>query len=112
MSDTPLLTIRKFTSRVRLFRLSTGKDPHYDLTIRVGDVGEDDTAPDGVFRPAAQLVLGGLAEDRGDDSEVRIMRSLGEDELRWIAKTCLAAAGTLRRMENARRRAKQRPEVK
>lgn len=84
--------------------LSFGPDTHYDMMIEVGpNTGDVDTAKDGVLRPAAAFVLGGL-DNAENAEEIEVFRCFGEDDLRWIAKACLAAAALMRRTENARRK--------
>ena len=58
------------------------------------------------------FVLGGLDNDK-NASEIKVYRCFGEDDLRWIAKACDAAAAELRLIENMRRRRlKPRPKSK
>ena len=88
-----------------VWTLSFGPDTHYDMVIEVGpNTGDVDTAEDGVLRPACAFVLGGL-DNAKNAKEIEVYRCFGEDDLRWMAKACLAAAGRLRRTENARRKA-------
>jgi len=84
-----------------------GVDPNFNISFEVLHDQDDDTAPDGIGRPTCVAKFGGLDDMEKDDPDepmARVFRSFGEDELRWLAKAALAAAGECRRIENQRRR--------
>lgn len=108
----PLLTINsrgRGSKREHILRLSFGQDTHYDMRIEIGpNTGDVDVADDGVFQPACAFVIGGLDHDE-NASEIKVFRCFGEDDLRWVAKACLDAAGKMRRIENMRRKKVREP---
>lgn len=105
----PILTVntsRAPQTRINLSFDGPDRDKHYDLNITIDDdVGDIEHAPDGVLRPGAVFILGGLDNDE-DAREIKLFRTFGETDLRWLAKACLRAAGRLRQIENARRKAR------
>jgi hypothetical protein len=105
------LTIIRETRPIWKSLMTFGVDPHFDISFDVLSDQDDDTAPDGIGRPTCVAKFGGLDDmekDPTDEPMARVFRSFGEDELRWLAKAALAAAGECRRIENQRRKKKAR----
>lgn len=107
--DETLMTIRRWKPRPRTeITLSYGVDPHYNIRIEIDPDSRDSHAADGIVRPSAGVWVGGVTPPEtppdDDKQEVTAWRSFNEDEFRWLAKACLAAAGALRRIESENRR--------
>ncbi len=105
--DKVMTTIRKIRREVSTeIEMSFGKDPHYNIKIAVQPDSIEDRTEDGVEISNAAIWFGGLRPPHDDDPEMEITawRTFNEIELRELAKNLLIAAGTLRRLENSRRR--------
>ncbi len=105
--DTTMLEVRRIKRAMRTeIRLSFGTDRHYDIAITVDPEMRDSHAKDGTLRPGAAFCFGGISppDDEEDPPERTAWRAFNEDELRWISKACLTAAGALRRIESQNRR--------
>lgn len=105
------LTILRETRPVWQALMRFGVDEHFNISFEVLHDQDDDTAQDGIGRPTCVAKFGGLDDmETGatDEPMARVFRSFGEDDLRWLAKACLAAAGECRRIENRRRTSARR----
>ena len=101
------LTILRETRPIWQALMRFGVDPHFNISFDVLSDQDDDTAPDGIGRPTCVAKFGGLDDmehDKTDEPMARVFRSFGEEELRWLAKAALAAAGECRRIEGQRRK--------
>lgn len=101
--NAPMLTILRENRPHWSATLNFGQDRHYNVVITVDPSMAESHAEDKIERPLTHLQIGGL-DDSTPEQEITVYRAFGEDDLRWLAKACLAAAGECRRIENLRRK--------
>jgi hypothetical protein len=101
----PRLTVIRQIRNEWLANMTFGPDAAFNINIVIDAKDVESHAPDGAERPCVRMTIGGIDDnDQADDQFARVFRAFNENELRWLAKMCLAAAQECKRLENVSRR--------
>jgi hypothetical protein len=101
----PRLTVIRQIRNEWLANMTFGPDAAFNINIVIDAKDVESHAPDGAERPCVRMTIGGIDDnDQADDQFARVFRAFNENELRWLAKMCLAAANECKRLENISRK--------